>query len=513
MPIGEGRDMKGQIEKKLWILLLFGLVIRLVGLHAEPPALNSDELIKAYDGACVYLTARDHHGDFLPIFFRQSGEYSPPFYIYLAGLFSAPFGINPYTVRFPSALLGTLTILAAYLFGKACFDKRFALVLAGLVAVSPWNLHYSRIGWEAISLVFIQLCAFTAFYRWLNTRGIAYMIAAAVFFGLTVYTYPTSKLYTPLLLLTLAGIYRKEWKEHASHFATGFGIFLLMMAPYLYILASIQSALEARWQFLSVFQYPNGWAMFFPHYVWHYSPNFLFLQGDANPLHAMPGGICLLVLAPFFLAGLWRILAERKKEHLFLLFWFLTFPIPSAMTYDRFDLYSMPNALRSVAGMPVLAVICALGILYFYQKIPKSQYKNIYKVALITLIAVNLGWVGFLSCRHSLSELETWQYGIPELVVYVEEHKKDYDKVVISHKIGLHPVALASFSGREIKPFTGADFPKYILPFFHYVPIYGDFGHREYLKYKTMAKWYNLAKGNLLLAAKAGVIRAQPIHA
>jgi hypothetical protein len=38
----------------------------------------------------------------------------------------------------------------------------------------------------------------------------------------------------------------------------------------------------------------------------------------------------------------------------------------------------------------------------------------------------------------------------------------------------LHPVALACFSGRPSRPFTGKDFPQYILPFYHIRSVYQD---------------------------------------
>ena len=158
--------MNVDFKKKLLLIFCAALVVRVVGLGFVPPGLNSDELLKAYDGACVYLTGKDHHGETLPLFFKQSGEYSPPLYTYFAGLFSAPFGINAYTVRLPAAFIGALTVLAAYYFGTQYKDKSCGILLAALTALSPWNLYFSRIGWEAISLVLVQLTALAVFFHW-----------------------------------------------------------------------------------------------------------------------------------------------------------------------------------------------------------------------------------------------------------------------------------------------------------------------------------------------------------
>lgn len=505
------RVMNDSIKKKFLFLLVSGLLIRMIGLGFVPPSMISDEILLGYDGACVYRTGMDHHGEHWPLFFKQSGEYRPPVYVYFAGLFSAPFGVNPYTVRLPSAVFGGLTIVLAFYFGRAFRDENFGMLLAALVAVSPWNLHYSRVGWEVISLVAVQLAALGLFFQWVKTPRAVYLLLSAFFFGMTIYTYPTSKLYTPLLMLALGGLYAKELWQHKKQCMYCFLLLILMMIPYWMVFSSTQAALEARWKFLSVFQYPNGLGMFFQHYCWHLLPGFLFISGDASPLHAMPSGVALLVLCPFFLAGLWLILKERQKPYLFLLFWFLTFPIPSSMTYDRFDIYCMPNALRSVAGMPVLEIISALGILSVLSLLKTEKLQKIGWYSVVTAIVINILVVGYLYAgKDRIESAPKWQWGIEELVKYTETNKAKYDKIVISHKAGLHPIHLALYSGREIKPFRGSDFPKYILPFFHYVPVYGDFGHQEYLKYGSIAKWYNLAPGKNLYISKPGEITGAP---
>ncbi|MDX9752953.1 MAG: hypothetical protein RBU29_03280, partial [bacterium] len=156
--------MKDQIPKKLWLIVLAGFLLRLA-LVWTPPALNSDELIKVYDGACVWSTGMDHHGQRWPLFFKQSGEYSPPLYIYLSGLVAWLGGITPLTVRLLSVFLGTACILLAFGLGRAMRGRQLGEWMALLVAFSPWNLHYSRIGWEVILAVTLQLGALVYFFR------------------------------------------------------------------------------------------------------------------------------------------------------------------------------------------------------------------------------------------------------------------------------------------------------------------------------------------------------------
>ncbi|RJP20195.1 MAG: phospholipid carrier-dependent glycosyltransferase [Candidatus Omnitrophota bacterium] len=495
------------------LLLLVGFLIRTVGLEAVPPALNSDELLKAYDGASVYRTGQDHHGQSWPLFFRQSGEYSTPLYIYFVGLFSVPFGVHAYSVRLPSALLGTLAILFTYLLISEIFDKKTALLAAALVTISPWNVQYSRIGWEVISLIPLQLAGFLFFMRWNRKARLLELTGAAICFALTFYAYPTARVFTPLLLVAICILYRRELIAHGRHTITGMGIFLLILTPYGWTLVQHYHAMQARWMFLSVFQLENGWGLFGYHYLQHLSPMFLFFTGDANPLQAMPGGVGLAVLFPFFVVGLIVLLRRRDKISGIFLCWFLLFSIPSAMTFDRYDLYSMPNSLRSACGMPMLEIVSASGIFIVTKKINRYKIRKWLQVGIAVALLVNAGVVsGIYAIRSPIFAAPAFQFGIREVVEYAEAEKHKYDRVVVSPNVRLHPIYLAAFSGRPPSPFSSVDFPEYIIPFYTYVPVYRDFRAREFERYANIAQWYFLAPGkNLIVAGPNEISGVKPI--
>ncbi|MDP8246036.1 MAG: glycosyltransferase family 39 protein [Candidatus Hinthialibacter antarcticus] len=499
-------------------LLLLGFLLRVVGLEYCPPAMNSDELLKAFDGASVYLTGMDHHGARWPLFFKQSGEYSPPLYIYFSGLFSAPFGVNPYTLRLPSAILGTLCILLAYLAASRWRDQTTGWIAAALVALSPWNVHYSRIGWEAISLIPLQLCGLWLFLRWTQEDRKADLFLSASVFALTTYAYPTARLFTPIIGVGLLLCFFPKLKEKPKQSALGAGLFLLLQIPLVYALLTNYEAMQARWNFVSVFNHPDGIGLAAANYIKHLSPLFLFVTGNTNPGHQLPGGLALLVLAPFFVMGLVAIAQRKSSGDWLMVIWFLTFAIPSSLTYDRFDPASMPNALRSVNGMPILELIAAAGIGWLLQRVPKEK-----RYALGTVIAaaviVNAGYIGYQTATvYPKQAARQNQYGMEEVIEYAEANKANYDRVVISHNVRLHPISLAVFSGRKPGPFSAKDYPKYVIPFYHYVPVYGDFRTDVYQRYagqnlNSIARWYNLAPGkNLLIALPDEIGGAAPIH-
>ena len=501
------RDAVNRSNRILLSILLIGFLIRAAGLSIVPPALNSDELLKAFDGASVYRTGMDHHGDSWPLFFKQSGEYSPSLYIYFAGLFSTLFGVNEYTVRLPSAILGAASILVVFLFIRQFWGEKTALIAATLVAFSPWHVHYSRIGWEAISLVPLQLLALWQFHCWSKTNRWRHILISVSCFGLTMYAYPVARLSSVMLMAGLAAIHWRALIKNPKQVSVSFALFILWLCPYLYVLSQNHAAMQARWNFVSVFNRDDGLLIFIQQYFMHLSPDFLFIRGNPNSMHSLAGGLALCVLLPFFIAGLVRIIQHRSKEELILLFWFITFAIPASLTYDKFDPNSMPNALRTVNGMPILEIISAIGIVWLIGLIKKPQWSSCAAIVISTIIGLNVLYVGYDAVfYYPKRSAEVWQYGLREAVQYLEANKALYDRVVISHKARLHPVALAVFSGKIPGPFSGEDFPKYIMPFYHYVPIYRDFRMKQYQQYGLISRWYTMAKGKNLLLAQAGEI-------
>jgi len=116
----------------LALILLFGLGLRLVDLGGESLWLD--------EGGSVYKS-----GVSPKIFFRGEQPFvSPPlYYILLRGWINI-FGDSETAVRLPSVIFGTLSILLIYLAGKEIFNRKTGLTAAVLLAVSVFNIYFSR---------------------------------------------------------------------------------------------------------------------------------------------------------------------------------------------------------------------------------------------------------------------------------------------------------------------------------------------------------------------------------
>ena len=116
---------KFKLKNYLLILIIFlAFFLRFYKIDEIPPALYWDEASLGYNAYSILKTARDEHGQFLPITnFAAFGDYKPPGYIYFTVPSIAVFGLNEFAIRFPSAFFGILTVLLAYFLTKRLFEN------------------------------------------------------------------------------------------------------------------------------------------------------------------------------------------------------------------------------------------------------------------------------------------------------------------------------------------------------------------------------------------------------
>ena len=96
-------------KKILIVIIILAAILRFWKLGENPPALYWDEASLGYNAYSILKTARDEHGEFMPLSrFIAFGDYKPSGYIYASVPFIALFGLNEFSIRFASALAGTI---------------------------------------------------------------------------------------------------------------------------------------------------------------------------------------------------------------------------------------------------------------------------------------------------------------------------------------------------------------------------------------------------------------------
>src|SRR3989344_384164 len=152
-----------------WILIpviLLAAVLRFYQLGQNPPSLDWDETAHGYNAYSVLKTGRDEYGYKFPLYFRSFDDYKPPLYTYLVVPSVAIFGLTDFAVRFPSAFIGVLAVLATYLMVYELFkSKKIALLSAFFLCISPWHLQFSRVAFETNSAIFFSVFGTFAFLK------------------------------------------------------------------------------------------------------------------------------------------------------------------------------------------------------------------------------------------------------------------------------------------------------------------------------------------------------------
>ncbi|MDW8327431.1 MAG: glycosyltransferase family 39 protein [Anaerolineales bacterium] len=343
----------------LLVILLFGAWARLYRLEALPPGLYSDEAWYALDALDVLAGAR-------PIYFPANNGREPLF-IYLLSFSIELFGQTPYAVRLPAALLGVLTVLAAYALGRALFGGRVGLWMATLTAGSLWAIALSRIGLRASTLPPLAGFMLAALVAGRRGRRPWLLALSGALCGLCFYTYLAARL-IPLPLLAL-GLFWYVAHGRRTAFPTrellAFGLPpALVVAPLVLYAVSEPAIYLGRAEQVSIFHRPEGWRALLEN-VGAVTGAFLW-RGDLNARHNLPGRpVFDPLLSAAFWAGVglaaYRLWRARDTACALALLWTGTMLAPTLFS-DK-----APHFLRAIGALPMLFAFPALALEFLWR--------------------------------------------------------------------------------------------------------------------------------------------------
>lgn len=473
-------------NKYLLSILILSALLRFLSLEHTPPSLNWDEISHGYNAFSVLKTGRDEWGELLPLIFRAYGDYKLPAYIYLTAVSEAIFGLSTFSVRFVSALAGLVTVIFTYLLvlelgrrgGLVKFDnlekdqptitnhRSLALLSAFLVAVEPWTLFVSRGAFEAnLSLAFITS---GTFFFVKGVKNAKHLVPAAIFLGLSAWSYNSARIFVPVFILVFVVIYRIELaeqfiKENLSVKLSGFILLILLGGMFLQLVNPIG---QARYNKVAILDegaisrivesrntsslsptlaraVHNKPAFFLKEFTinWisHFKGDFLFTEGGTQYQFSVPDtGLLYLISLPFLLVGVFVLIKLRTKEAAIILFWFFLGPIASSITREA------PHVLRSITMLPAPMVITACGFWAVARKIQKrvaivkgQTAIKVFLVGYLSLLFFSL--FGYLSNYYGEYRRDyswSWQYGYREVIQYTKAHYSDYEKIIVTKKYG-----------------------------------------------------------------------------
>lgn len=440
----------------LLLIIALAFLLRFYHLSTNPPALNLDEVAIGYNAYSILRTGRDEYGKFLPVVFRSHDDYKPPLYIYLTVPSIATFGVNEFAVRFPAALLGTLSVLSTFLLVRQLFTRtRLALLASFLLAISPWHLQFTRAAFETGSTVFFTTLGAYLFFHAIESRNSLLFALSALVFGLELYLYQATKVVIPLFIFTLLIVNFKKILNQKKQILGFILVFIIFLFPVIYLSTTVAG--QIRFQgtsiFLNNFPYERtiAWRtsdinaatpffapLFHPRilafvpeivlgYLSHFDLTYLFIGNHGPPNNYVPGGIGLLYFweLPVVLVGLYFLIRRFRSQALIIFAWLLLAPLPASLTTGA------PSAIRTMIILPTYQIFTALGIFLIVSRL---RNKLLFLSPMLILLTVPLlsFYLHMMFFHAPNAYSNSWFYGYKEVVAQVSKLSPKYNQVIVS---------------------------------------------------------------------------------
>lgn len=441
-------------------IFIFGFILRFYNLSSIPKGLYPDETAIGYNAYSILESGKDEFGKSYPIYFRSFDDYKLPLYIYSTSLAIKLFGATDFSVRVTSALFGSLSIIFIFFLTYVISKKKYlASTTALFLALNPWELFFSRAGYEvnvATSLMLLGTLLFVLAVK--NKKVTIFLLLSALAFLLSVYTYNVTRLISPIIFISLLVFYRKSFKNSYKKLIPALLLFGAGMLPFLvtfYTLqkesgfSSQQDALlvgnAVRAQFIETRSYfstlPqvlqklifNYWAILFFWYIRNlvsfFSTSFYFIIGSSHPnqnIHLM--AMFYYFEFPLMILGAYQGL---KKKAAFL----APFAIWLVVIFFFVSIIeSVPNGTRT---FPVVIPLTALSSYGFYLliKMILNTKNKILKISYVGFIVIfmSYSYLFFLLSyflRYPIENAKDWRSEDKRTVEFIKGIEGNYKHIV-----------------------------------------------------------------------------------
>jgi len=460
------------ISLGLSIIVLLGLFLRVFNFQTNPVALNRDETSIGFTAHSLLKTGKDEHGVSWPINYQSFGDWKLIGYPIFDLPFVAILGLSEFSTRLPSILAGTVLIVLVFFLVKnlltnfSPYHKFLPLLSALFLAISPWSVHLSRLAYEANLALFLFVIACLLFILAIKQKPIL-LLPSSFCLILTMITYHSYQIFTPLMLVGFLIIYRDEFlkffKKQKLIFVSAVMIFCIGLS--LIVLVGTQNSNTIKFSGLSVFStdlykdqifanrnylsnqptlvsrmYVNRPVLILEKLSSNFfkalSADFLFFNGGANGSHDTKGlGKLFLFQAPLLLLGVWSLFVPKpflnSKGKKVLSVWFLASLVAPVITLEP------AHATRFSPSIIPFAITSALGLLYLFEKL-KSSAKKI-QLAVFTALIIFFGFDlsrAFITYYlvAPIRDVDNWHWYAKPLVEKIDQLNSQYQEIYFAGK-------------------------------------------------------------------------------
>ena len=448
----------------LAVIFLLAFALRFYKLDSIPNGYREDETSIGYNAYSVLKTGMDEHGNKYPQNFKAFGEYKLPGYVYATVPSVAIFGLNPFGVRFISAISGFLIVIVSFFLSKEILKNQKHLsewgpiAISLLLAVNPWLIFFSRSAFEVTLANLFIISGILLFLKGKESQKMVYFIISAILLAFSIYTYNIARLFTPILLLSLILIYWKKGNSISARTAIySLGTFAIILIPFIYgaiakggadstlgtlifSSAKIQAPLqEFRSYFTEIsplmskllfnYYFMTFW-LYINNVVSHFSVSYYFVNGDilGSSTSGNVGQWYIFELPLIVLGGI-LFFKSKTKESLLILLWVVELILVSSITRDP------PQGTRTFFLLFPISLLSSIGLVAaigYFSKL--KQQKTKYAISLFASAICLYYVIYFLASyfvRFPIFYAKYWNTADREVGKFIKENGSKYKTVVI----------------------------------------------------------------------------------
>lgn len=439
---------KTKIYILLALIISFGFFLRIYNIENAPPGVYPDEAVNGEDALRANET--NNYEWFYPANNGREG-----LFMNLIALCFKLFGASILTLKLPSILFGTLTILGTYLLAKELFkSERIGLISAFLTAVSFWAINFSRISFRANMLPAILVFSFYFLFLGLRTKKWWNFAIGGLIFGLGMHSYIAWRI-APIVLIAMLPFFILARKNFFQNYWKSILIFLIFSAisafPMFLTFYQHPEFLESRSASISILSPEINQGKPIQALLRSFALSLVKYNfwGDQNWRHNFPPYPLLdpltslafilgfiFSLKVFFQTFYTRIRKKKYdlnlEKHAFLLVWFFLLLTPEFMTAE-----GNPHALRAIGTLPVVFIISALGFEYIFKKSEKNsvfwkKFISIFLISIFLIIGIFNSLKYHFFWAKTLSTAESFNKNITDISKYLNTLPKNQEKYIIT---------------------------------------------------------------------------------
>lgn len=395
--------MKPKVYIVLLVLItLFGLGIRVIGLSRVPPGISTDVLLYFSNARALAETGKDIYGRVFPLYSSHKGFLVSPVMVYVIAFVYKIFGFSHVISYLPNILLSTASIVFCALLGtKLTGLRKIGLISACIVAVSPWQYHLSRTGFEGVfgfSLVLIGM-----YTSVLALKKPLWYLMSLFLFILATFSYKAINVFLVLYPLVLFLTIGKQQVKMAHKIAFTLAIWTVVALQWFLLFAYYHDSYANGFVSTNISRAVNDTngekvmsdaphiirlvastvpvsltRILVANYVHFFSPQFLLTLGDNN-LRYSTGGRGQLYLLDVLLIGLgiaWFVKTKKYTTLAFLAGIIVIAPVASLISDEEY-------AVRTLIAVFAFAILGASGVSLIRKKVFLSALIVLYSCSFL----------------------------------------------------------------------------------------------------------------------------------